>query len=118
MFIRARSGSEGVIKDAKVTVTRSGNNVRLARQDVRYRAAADHRKPVVFEGNVNRWQTIDFHGAIIFRIPYRRDRAGHEPPLPGIDQPRSNARILDRHSMHSVTPGNRNDDELFRRLCL
>lgn len=97
-------GSEGVIKDAKVSVTRNGNDVRLARKMYDIEPPPTYKKAGGFEGNVNRWQTIDFLAPSSFEFHTGVIEAGHEPPLPGIDQPRSNARILDRHSMHSVTP--------------
>ncbi len=104
-FVHPRTiGSEGVIKDAVVSVTRSGNNVRLARKMYDIEPPPTYKKAGGFEANVNRWQTIDFMAPSSFEFHTGVIEAGHEPPLPGIDQPRSNARILDRHSMHSMTP--------------
>ena len=97
-------GSDGVIKDAKVSVTRKDNDVRLARKMYDIEPPPTYRKAGGFEGNVNRWQTIDFIGPSSFEFHTGVIEVGHEPPLPGIGQPRSNARILDRHSMHSMTP--------------
>lgn len=104
-FVHPRTiGSEGVIRDAKVTVTRTGDHVRLARKMYDIEPPPTYRKAGGFDGNVNRWQTIDFMAPSSFEFHTGVIEVGHEPPAPGIEQPRSNARILDRHSMHSMTP--------------
>lgn len=106
-------GSEGVIKDAKVSVTRHGSSVRLARKMYDIEPPPTYRKAGGFEGLVNRWQTIDFMAPSSFEFHTGVVEAGHEPPEPGLDQPKINAKILDRHSMHSMTPESETSTHYF-----
>ena len=78
-------------------LTRNANTVRLARKMYDIEPPPTYKKAGGFEGQCEplagpstSWapSSFEFHTGVI--------EAGHEPPLPGIDQPRSNARILDR----------------------
>lgn len=104
-FVHPRTiGSEGVIKYAKVSVTRNGYNVRLARRMYDIEPPPTYKQAGGFTGNVNRWQTIDFLAPSCFEFHTGVIEIGHEPPEPDFDAPKRNARILDRHAMHAVAP--------------
>jgi len=97
-------GSEGVVKDAAVKVTQNDNGVRLARKMYDIEPPPTYKKAGGFEGNVNRWQTIDWMAPSSFEFHTGVVETGHEPPPPDYDAPKINARILDRHAMHSIAP--------------
>ncbi|MDF2120362.1 aromatic ring-hydroxylating dioxygenase subunit alpha [Roseiarcaceae bacterium H3SJ34-1] len=106
-------GSEGVVKDAKVNVTRSGDSVRLARRMYDIEPPPTYKQAGGFEGNVNRWQTIDFFAPCYFEFHTGVIEAGHEIPEPGTHTPRSNVRVLDRHTMHAVVPESETSTSYF-----
>lgn len=97
-------GSEGVIKDAVVKVTQSETGVRLARKMYDIEPPPTYKKAGGFEGNVNRWQTIDWIAPSSFEFHTGIVETGYEPPSPAYDASKINARILDRHAMHSIAP--------------
>jgi len=104
-FVHPRTiGSDGVIKNAKVKVTRDGFDVRLARRMYDIEPPPTYKTAGGFTGNVNRWQTIDFIAPSCFEFHTGVIETGHEPPSPDFDAPKTNARILDRHAMHAMTP--------------
>lgn len=105
-FVHPRTiGSEGVVKDAKVTVRRDGQRVRLARKMYDIEPPPTYKAAGGFEGNVNRWQTIDFIAPGFFEFDTGVIDAGHEIPDTGAPAaPKPNARILSRHTMHGVVP--------------
>lgn len=104
-FVHPRTiGSEGVIKDAVVKVTQSETGVRLARKMYDIEPPPTYKKAGGFEGNVNRWQTIDWMAPSSFEFHTGVVETGHEPPPPDYNAPKINARILDRHAMHSIAP--------------
>ncbi|HEY8580584.1 MAG TPA: aromatic ring-hydroxylating dioxygenase subunit alpha [Beijerinckiaceae bacterium] len=106
-------GSDGVIKDAKVSVTREGYNVRLARRMYDIEPPPTYKQAGGFTGNVNRWQTIDFVAPSSFEFHTGVIEVGHKPPGPELDRPKTNARILDRHAMHSMTPETESSTHYF-----
>jgi phenylpropionate dioxygenase-like ring-hydroxylating dioxygenase large terminal subunit len=105
-FVHPRTiGSEGVVKDAKVTVDRKLDGVRLSRRMYDIEPPPTYKTAGGFEGNVNRWQTIDFMAPSFFEFDTGVIEAGHE--IPDTSRPgkfASNAKILSRHSMHGVVP--------------
>lgn len=104
-FVHPRTiGGEGVIKDAVVNVTQSDSGVRLARKMYDIEPPPTYKKAGGFEGNVNRWQTIDWMAPSSFEFHTGVVETGIEPPPPDYDAPKINARILDRHAMHSIAP--------------
>jgi phenylpropionate dioxygenase-like ring-hydroxylating dioxygenase large terminal subunit len=104
-FVHPRTiGSEGVVKNAKVAVKRSGNRVRLTRQMHDIEPPPTYKAAIGFEGNVNRWQNIDFIAPGCFVFDTGVIEAGHAIPDIRPDTPRVNARMLSRHTMHGVVP--------------
>jgi vanillate O-demethylase monooxygenase subunit len=98
-------GSEGVVKDAKVSVQRDGERVRLARRMYDIEPPPTYKQARGFEGKVSRWQIIDFAAPGYFEFDTGLIDAGHEIPDISPDRPLpSNARILSRHAMHGVAP--------------
>lgn len=97
-------GNGGDLEDADMKVTRTGNNVRLARKVYDVEPPPTYKKAGGFEGHVNRWQTIDFLAPSNFEFHTGVVEVGHEPPPPDFDAPKINARILDRHQMHGIAP--------------
>ena len=98
-------GSEGVVKDAKVTVKRDGRTVRLSRQMHDIEPPPTYKTAGGFEGNVNRWQTIDFIPPAFFEFDTGVIEAGHDiPDTSDPDALRGNVRMLSRHTMHGVVP--------------
>ena len=105
-FVHPRTiGSEGVVKNAKMSVERRGLGVRLARRMYDIEPPPTYKQAGGFEGNVNRWQTIDFMAPSFFEFDTGVIDAEHDIPdtskpltLPG------NARVLSRHTMHGVVP--------------
>ena len=98
-------GSEGVVKNAKMSVERRGSGVRLARRMYDIEPPPTYKKAGGFEGNVNRWQTIDFLAPSFFEFDTGVIDAGHEIPDPEhpVDLP-AGVKILSRHTMHGVVP--------------
>jgi vanillate O-demethylase monooxygenase subunit len=98
-------GSEGVVKDAKVKVTREGTKVRLSRQMYDIEPPPTYKKAAGFVGNVNRWQNIDFIAPGFFEFDTGVIEVGHDIPdmsTPG--GPKVTAKMLSRHTMHGVVP--------------
>jgi len=105
-FVHPRTiGSEGVVKDAKMTVERRGLGVRLARRMFNIEPPPTYKKAAGFEGNVNRWQTIDFMAPSFFEFDTGVIDADHDIPDTSkpLDLPAS-VRVLSRHTMHGVVP--------------
>ncbi|MDB5570668.1 MAG: vanillate O-demethylase oxygenase [Hyphomicrobiales bacterium] len=104
-FVHPRTiGGDGVVEDAKVSVTRGERSVRLARRMYDVEPPPTYRKAGGFTGLVNRWQTIDFMAPGCFEFHTGVIETGHAPLEPDFDAPKPNARVLDRHTMHAVTP--------------
>jgi phenylpropionate dioxygenase-like ring-hydroxylating dioxygenase large terminal subunit len=105
-FVHPRTiGSEGVVKNAQVDVTRNGTTVRLARRMYDIEPPPTYKKAGGFEGNVNRWQTIDFLAPSFFEFDTGVIDAGHD--IPDTSRPETigrNAKVLSRHTMHGVVP--------------
>ena len=105
-FVHPRTiGSEGVVKGATMNVERRGAGVRLSRRMYDIEPPPTYKKAGGFEGNVNRWQTIDFMAPSFFEFDTGVIDAEHDIPdtskpieLPG------NSRVLSRHTMHGVVP--------------
>ena len=98
-------GSEGVVRNARVSVERRDNGVRLARRMYDIEPPPTYKQAGGFEGNVNRWQTIDFIAPSFFEFDTGVIDAQFDIPdtsrpieLPG------HARVLSRHTMHGVVP--------------
>lgn len=114
-FVHPRTiGSEGVVKNAKTNVERRGNGVRLSRRMYDIEPPPTYKKAGGFEGNVNRWQTIDFMVPSFFEFDTGVIDADHDIPdttkpieLPG------NARVLSRHTMHGVVPETEKSSNYF-----
>ena len=98
-------GSEGVVRDAKMSVERRGNGVRLARRMYDIEPPPTYRQAGGFEGNVNRWQTIDFMAPSFFEFDTGVIDAAYDIPDPAnpVALP-AQARVLARHTMHGVVP--------------
>jgi phenylpropionate dioxygenase-like ring-hydroxylating dioxygenase large terminal subunit len=105
-FVHPRTiGSEGVVKNAQMDVTRNGTSVRLARRMYDIEPPPTYKKAGGFEGNVNRWQTIDFIAPSFFEFDTGVIDAGHD--IPDTSKPESfgsNVKVLSRHTMHGVVP--------------
>ena len=114
-FVHPRTiGSEGVVKDAKVTVDRKATGVRLSRKMYDIEPPPTYKAAGGFEGNVNRWQTIDFMAPSFFEFDTGVIDAGHEiPDTSRPDDFASNARVLSRHSMHGVVPETESSTNYF-----
>lgn len=98
-------GSEGVVKDAKTSVERRDDGVRLSRRMYDIEPPPTYKKAGGFEGNVNRWQTIDFILPSFFEFDTGVIDAGHD--IPDTSQPLElppDVRVLSRHTMHGVVP--------------
>lgn len=98
-------GSEGVISNAEMNVERRGNGVRLSRRMFDIEPPPTYKKAGGFEGNVNRWQTIDFMAPSFFE--FDTGVIDVEYPIPENTDPDflpKNAKVLSRHSMHGVVP--------------
>lgn len=105
-FVHPRTiGSEGVVKDAKMSVERRGLGVRLARRMYDIEPPPTYKQAGGFEGNVNRWQTIDFMAPSCFEFDTGVIDAMHDIPDPAkpVELP-GNAKVLSRHTMHGVAP--------------
>jgi phenylpropionate dioxygenase-like ring-hydroxylating dioxygenase large terminal subunit len=98
-------GSEGVVANAQMDVARRGAGVRLSRRMYNIEAPPTYKRAGGFEGNVNRWQTIDFMPPGFFEFDTGVIDAAHDIPdtTRPLDLP-SNARVLSRHTMHGVVP--------------
>lgn len=98
-------GSEGVVKDAKVSVKRDGLKVKLERKMYDIEPPPTYKTAGGFTGNVNRWQFITFMAPSCFEFNTGVIEVDHDIPEGG--DPKStpqDARILARHTMHSVVP--------------
>jgi len=104
-FVHPRTiGSEGVVRDAKVTTRREGNKVRLSRRMYDIEPPPTYRQAGGFEGHVNRWQDIEFSAPGFFEFSTGVIDAAHPIPEDGEAALATNARILARHTMHGVVP--------------
>ncbi len=114
-FVHPRTiGSEGVVKDAKVMVERKSDGVRLSRRMYDIEPPPTYKAAGGFEGNVNRWQTIDFTAPSFFEFDTGVIEAGYE--IPDTSRPgefATNAKILSRHSMHGVVPETERSSNYF-----
>jgi phenylpropionate dioxygenase-like ring-hydroxylating dioxygenase large terminal subunit len=105
-FVHPRTiGGEGVIKDAKISVDRKPNGVRLSRRMYDIDPPPTYQTAAGFEGKVNRWQTIDFLAPCYFEFDTGVIDAGHAIPDPNAPTDTTNGvKMLSRHSMHAVVP--------------
>jgi phenylpropionate dioxygenase-like ring-hydroxylating dioxygenase large terminal subunit len=105
-FVHPRTiGSEGVVKDAKVTTTRTGHRVLLQRRMYDIEPPPTYKKAGGFEGNVNRWQNIEFIAPSFFEFNTGVIDAGNEiPNIKDRAEPKEGVRILSRHTMHGIVP--------------
>ena len=105
-FVHPRTiGSEGVVKDAKVSVKRTEKGVRLSRRMYDIEPPSTYKQAGGFTGNVNRWQNIDFIAPTCFEFDTGVIEAGHEiPDTSSPMTPLPNARVLSRHTMHGLAP--------------
>lgn len=105
-FVHPRTiGSEGVVRDAKVSVTRTDKGVRLSRKMYDIEPPPTYKQAAGFTGNVNRWQNIDFIAPACFEFDTGVIEVGHEiPDTSSTTAKLPNARILSRHTMHGLAP--------------
>lgn len=105
-FVHPRTiGSEGVVANATMKVQRHGEGIRLARRMYNIEPPPTYKKAGGFEGNVNRWQTIDFIPPSFFEFDTGVIDADHEiPDSSKPDEFARNVKVLSRHTMHGVVP--------------
>ncbi len=97
-------GSEGVF-NAQVTTKREGRRVHLSRKMYNIEPPPTYKKAGGFEGNVNRWQDIQFFAPGLFEFNTGVIDAAHPIPDPSTHvSPTPELRVLSRHTMHSVCP--------------
>jgi phenylpropionate dioxygenase-like ring-hydroxylating dioxygenase large terminal subunit len=97
-------GTEGVF-NAKVSVKREGQGVRLLRMMHNIEPPPTYKKAGGFEGNVNRWQDIRFKAPNLFEFNTGVIDADHPIPEPDTHvSPRPGLHVLSRHTMHAVCP--------------
>lgn len=117
-FVHPRTiGNDGVVKDAKVTVKRENGRVRLSREMYDIEPPPTYKKAADFEGNVNRWQKIDFIPPSFFEFNTGVIDVSYQIPETAADENRSDARILSRHSMHGVVPETETSSHYYVGFC-
>jgi phenylpropionate dioxygenase-like ring-hydroxylating dioxygenase large terminal subunit len=106
-FVHPRTiGSEGVVANAEMGVERrSSTGVRLSRRMYDIEPPPTYKQVGGFEGNVNRWQTIDFMAPSFFEFDTGVIDSAHGIPDTSrpLDLP-ANVLVLSRHTMHGVVP--------------